>query len=416
MDFNSLEEIRLGIKDNNPFAYMKEVDYIYGKCSFSPSFSQEEMGYEMLKSAESGNVYAMAEIAKWYDSGIYFEQSEEKHFQWLKKIVNSEIGWMTAQSLFDEAEGNIYYRNDFLLDAYFFSEPVGEAALQLGLKEMNISKKENLNAALNYLKIAYVCRCNCEKYIRDVEKRLHELTQSKTTKKPTLETTSSDFIANLSQKNIDDFGKVNWDNLSEVSQKYINTATFAFQQLLAIEENNFSYVDFSIVVSPLLRALELELKIRLYEQYLDYLKNTFHNVEDYLNYNNISGFYEIKSRNIIITKNAENVYCFENQENNKFTLGSLKYFFGMKNKKTQESQEITIDKSALDFLSIHVKKDNLSLPLWVENLCNDIETVRGLRNESSHGGTILSLNDAQYIINQLIKIKRILINLISDWQ
>ena len=166
----------------------------------------------------------------------------------------------------------------------------------------------------------------------------------------------------------------------------------------------------------MLRALELELKIRLYEQYLDYIKNTFNNVEDFLNYNNISGFYEIKSRNSIIVKKNENVYCFENQENNKFTLGSLKYFFGMNNKKTQESQEITIDKSALDFLSIHVKKDNLSLPLWVENLCNDIETVRGLRNESSHGGTILSLNDAQYIINQLIKIKRILINLISDWQ
>ncbi len=416
MDFNSLEEIRLGIKDNNPFAYMKEVDYFYGKCSFSPSFSQEEIVSEMLKTAESGNIYAMAEIAKWYDTGAYVEKSEEKYFQWLKKIIDSGNGSMTARTLFDEANGYINAQSNDYFDALIFSDPVGQAALQLGLKEMNISKEKNLNTALQYFKIACVCHWDCEKYICDVENRLRELAQPKITKTPTLETTSRDFIANLSQKNIDDFGRVNWDKLSEVSQKYINTATFAFQQLLAIEEKSFSYIDFSIVVSPLLRALELELKIRLYEQYLDYLKNTFHNVEDYLNYNNISGFYEIKSRNIIITKNAENVYCFEDQGSNKFTLGSLKYFFGINNTKTQGSRKTIIDKSAFDFLSIHLKKDNLSPPLWIENLCNDIETVRRLRNESSHGGTILSLNDAQYTINQLIKIKRILINILSDWQ
>lgn len=204
---------------------------------------------------------------------------------------------------------------------------------------------------------------------------------------------------------------MNNSGLTFESQKYIYTAIKALSYFskLSIEEESF--IDYSVVVSPLMRALELELKRRLFLPYVKYVSDKFVDVSDFSNYNNITMQYHLKKYRSFIIDNS-----FKECDKCEFTLGCLKYIYGLDvNYAQNSSEEIRIDRSSKEYLEENLCIQ-LSVEKWYYQLSLDVKEVRDLRNRSSHGGTVLIKEDAEWAVDMLLKTKKILINLLNSWK
>ena len=82
-------------------------------------------------------------------------------------------------------------------------------------------------------------------------------------------------------------------------------------------------MDYSPVITLLSKALELELKKRFYDSYLEYLRRRFRDdAEKYIDYNDL----DPGKNRVILYQNPRRKYVFvDSNMNDSFTLGSFPY-------------------------------------------------------------------------------------------
>lgn len=235
------------------------------------------------------------------------------------------------------------------------------------------------------------------------------------------------------------FGEIYWDRLQPETRVYIQTAVFSFLQFLNTDECLQSKFDYSGVISLLMRALELELKKRFCIGYMSYLRECCPNPVDFLHKNGLR--WNLKDKDIKgIVKYVKDddssplqyiSYDGDNTEDGSyyFSMGKLNRFTGYKAGRNQKEATIHIDATFLEYLkwktNDKAKRANHESPKdttidkkirdWVRTISNNVDSMRLMRNNASHGGVILSIESAMQIFNTLILVRKVLKELVTPF-
>lgn len=233
---------------------------------------------------------------------------------------------------------------------------------------------------------------------------------------------------------IEQFGDAGWNKLAPESRRYLLTGIFCFIQMYYTGKEQYKNMDFASAISPVMKALELELRIRFFDGYLDYLNKHYKTVYEYLKANKetIKGFPE-ETRRCVVLKNRktgrleflnykrEKDYC-------KFTLGSFRFVIGLTNY-INSMKNMSIDRTALNYcindLFIIEKfvhndekddsKDVLEYRIiqWLNDFCVQLEKLKDYRNHAAHGGEIMKISDAEFCFDEIVIVNRLLFTLVS---
>ena len=183
-------------------------------------------------------------------------------------------------------------------------------------------------------------------------------------------------------------------------------------------------VDFSSVVITLMKSLEYEMKIRFLYGYLYYLHAEVP-VDEYISDNSLSPTtkrYNPYNRGMILfqARDGDIEYIIPETKDTDFTLGSFKYVVGMM--PNQSGREITGQYTLPDASAVKYCEQKLMCRKsveannggdWLSAIVNKIDSITALRNDAAHGGVILSRMSAESAFMDLIRIKKILVNLVD---
>ena len=252
-------------------------------------------------------------------------------------------------------------------------------------------------------------------------KHLHKpaLTFTKKAIPPQLERKEQKDISVISPDEIAryDFGNL-WNQLTEISQKSISTAYKNYYQ-----NKDDSDYDFSSVVGLLGKALEGELKIRFYNNYIEYLKNHFDSAQDFIQCNKLNNFQINTLTKVLLyapkTENREfQFYDYVNHGN--FTLGSFRFLLGIdKQGNISSSSKLYCHLSMIEYVKTFLYKDvfltksDAEVDVFLKELSDNIATLIEYRNDAAHAGKNLTVADANYVLYILITTKKILLRILD---
>ena len=299
------------------------------------------------------NPFAMRHVALWYaDLEYYTEEKIEKNYlKWIlktrtwieKRYQVDEIDSESCKKLLSwtyEAEGLIYSEKQ---DNESRNRAIKCLEIAEGLNDFNKILDNGIkveyvgNSVLNRListdrTIAYVNRIRYGTF-------LNELAGNTLVE-----------VKEKAERKAQELIEGEWSKLHETSKKQIVTALYTLKVME--EANGESDFDYSAIVSLLSRALEYEIKIRFYKNYLEYLKAKFQ-INDYIEANNLSKLGEYKSRKLIVDMYEDEegkavvtgYHEYEGIGEKQFTLGSINYPIGF----SYKSNISTIDITFIDY-------------------------------------------------------------------
>lgn len=175
----SWEELLEGVKKQIAIDHHTIVKYLIKNCK-----TEKELIDKMFEQANNGNLFAMKQIAEWYNDGIYIENDFSESIKWYSRIYKTFERRFTLEFMYEETYGDhnssLYYsyytsNPDSIgaTDCLIFSDPVGTAASNLGDYYSKKNTEEDLKMALQYYNDALACRFSeCQDKKELVEKKL----------------------------------------------------------------------------------------------------------------------------------------------------------------------------------------------------------------------------------------------------
>ncbi len=387
-------------------------------CKITNEKITSESRIAKMKSLD--NPFAMKSVALWYaDSEYYTEEKIDKNYlKWIlktrtwieKRYQIEEIDSELCKKLLAwsyEAEGLIYSEN---LDDESRKKAIRclETARKLNDTEKKINGEFEIEYADNsvLMRLKQTERAMSYMNILRYTSFLRDLTGATLVE-----------IKEKAEKKAEELIEDEWCKLHETSKKQIVTALYTLKVMEeANGENDF---DYSAIVSLLSRALEYEVKIRFYKNYLEYLKEEFQ-INDYVESNNLTKSGEYKSRKLIVDVYEDEegdavitgYHEYDGIGEKQFTLGSINYPIGF----SYKSNISSIDSTFLDYCKNDLwEKESTEEDIikWITSICRSVLELSETRNHASHGGYNLCKNEAVQALDDIILIGKILVNLLK---
>ncbi|GEM_PF-4371880 len=192
-----------------------------------------------------------------------------------------------------------------------------------------------------------------------------------------------------------------WGKFQEASQVGITTAKLCFDTFESLKTG----FDYAAVITPIMKALEVELKKRFYDEYLRYLIQHYE-PNDYAHATEQSKN-ELICRKILEVKDGRLVYI---SDTSVFTLGDFRFIIG-----ASRLSKIRIHQPFIQYCQDVLFDDAVEkqkIIAWLTDLVHSIHSLRSLRNESAHGGKTQNRMDAQTALDELIDVKKILVKIV----
>ena len=209
-------------------------------------------------------------------------------------------------------------------------------------------------------------------------------------------------------------GESIWRHLPESDKIGLQTAELCIE-LLKTNSHNF---DFSSSTMPLFKVLEKELIDHFYIPYLSYLRVHYPFAKEYIKHNGLDkntrerGNPDYRRNRILYYNNRIGDYRYKNGKRKsgeiEFTLGNYAPTVGM-------DMGFTCDKTAIEFYKdiYFVSNSISSIQDWICKTAKAIDSLANQRNQSAHGGYIKNLEDANYAMDTIIKVRKVLLDVIS---
>lgn len=355
----------------------------------------QRIEYLMKDARLHHNLYSMWELAQIYRN----QDSLDDYIFWLRRIYSES--WQYAEALRMEKH-DPYTINNLLGDALIWSEVIIPAYDELGLLEMAKGDEKSIQEAILIFR-----SIDCHYY--DAPQRIEQARMTlERLKKSACNT--DDFTIDLEKE----IGPEAWRLLQATSRSYIYTSQYVFNDLFHLDENEQQKIDFSCAILPLMKALELELKKLFSLEYLKYLRQFVYSSETYCSLNGIDPgklenewpFYKKdEAYNFRISDLSEDAGSVSPYIIARFTLGNLTHIVGRK--KTKNGTFFY--KTALDFC---YWKGITDPQKWLEYITTSVDQLIRKRNESAHAGEIATIMDANYCLDRMIYINRLIRNIV----
>lgn len=397
---------------------IKRTETLIAECNAANEIMQKALA-SLLSEAEN-NLYAMHVVAEAYKTGSLLPKSEDMWYQYLEKMLNSDFGKMIiqdAQFLSYELDKGMEFGAQYgrYGDVYEYSEILGYAAFDLGLRDYTSSSATEIQSSLEYFKIGdtllKITGAGIETYINAAKQRLEEFSEDVPPNG-----VLGNFVLKYQQQLAAEIEEPVWNRLDKMSKIFISTALFCYHQFKSERNARDGEIDYSPVISLLSKALELELRKRFYHRYLEYLKETFNNnAARYIDYNGLS-----PRRNKFLRYDQVNSnYVFVDSNNRGlFTLGDFPYAISNNLHGELHTSVIDFCKDVLfshdcDLYHENAETYRQKISDWLKNYKDDVEVVRSLRNRSAHPNSILNVADADLCQNYIIRVQHLIDKLIQ---
>lgn len=200
-----------------------------------------------------------------------------------------------------------------------------------------------------------------------------------------------------------------WNRIQAETKVDLVTAELCYRQFLVHSNTG---LDFSSVINPVMKALELELRTRFYDEYFSYIKRSY-SPSEYAhtvwkkNYPGDSTLARVRCK---ILEYAGNSLIFQT-DTDEFTIGNFRFTIGATSLKT-----VFVDQPVIDFCQKELFREYQvsasDIQSWLKSLVLNIESMRELRNDSSHAGKTQSQADAETALDELVKVKKIIATIV----
>ena len=382
------------------------------------------------KSAENGNGTAQWRLGDLYSDGLGVEKNPQEAVNWVRKSAENDNG--TAQCIM----GNLYHDGyeDVILPcpekavewwkkAVENEFPEEEAACRLGYAYYDgDGVEQNIQEAKRWFQVAVDNGYSCEAMLDIIRSELKERDNNQMQQYADLiirkKISISKLYKRVSKDLRKDFGST-WELLQLRSQKFLITGVMCY--ILLYSTGVYGNIDFSSAITPMFKALELELGKYLYSGYVQYLRE------------NEVPFREFVGRRVFIKKISEYEPAYRDPEDlSEFTLGTLQYLFGAERRssggayetnsedkrryKTRSGTYIkTVDATMLQYLKTIVKEDafvginaDREMTDYLFYLSETVATLADrFRNPAAHKN-VMSHAHAEECGNYLIKVEKLL--------
>ena len=348
-------------------------------------------------SAELGHTPAQLRLGNFYQKGIenVLAPSPKKAVEWWKKAAENKV-------------------------------PDGDAACQLGYAYYDgDGVARDLQEAKKWFQKALELGVSCEPALDMVRSELKETEENQMQQYARQVVGKGRLDISKLHKRVtndlrQDFGDA-WELLQPKSQKFLTTGVMCYVLLYSVGSVNGT-VDFSSAITPMFKALELELGKYLYTGYVQYLQE-----------NNVP-FREFVGKRMFIKKISEYdpMYC-DPKDTTEFTLGALPFLFGADRKqmggghieiasddkrryKTHSGETVkTVDATMLQYLKTITKEDAFGnvdrereMTDYLFYLSDTVGTLaERFRNPAAHD-VVMSRNHAEICGNYLIKVQKMI--------
>jgi len=398
---------------------LEKAKQLVSDCNAAKETLQESLS-PLLLEAES-NLYAMREVAEAYRVGSFLPQSDDMYYYYLKQIVSSDLAQYVIEQgkyLSYDLDHGMPYGAQFerYREVYEYSELIGYTAFDLGLRYYGSSSPDDLRMAIGYFEIAdslfTLSGAGIQHYIDTAKKRLADYRAPVPS-----DGVLGDFVSKYQQQLAGYIEEDIWNRLDSKSRIFISTAFYCHQQFKDEPTARDGEIDYSPVITLLSKALELELKKRFYDSYLEYLRRRFRdNAETYIEYNDLD---PCKNR-VILYQNPRRKYVFvDSNMNDSFTLGSFPYIVASGTHNYDKIYPSAADycKDVLFSHDCELFRNDPSaykreIEQWLKNYITEVETVRPVRNRSAHPNSILRDADAVFCQDVIIRVKHLIDKLI----
>lgn len=199
-------------------------------------------------------------------------------------------------------------------------------------------------------------------------------------------------------------GEEAWDKLQSKTRTGIITSELCFSSFKT--DTGF---DFSSVIVPIMKGLELELRHSFYEPYLAFIKSNYATPKDYVD-DNWRGNYPgdktaAEQRSKILSFDGSSLK-FQSLTR-EFTIGNVRYLIGATNRWNTHVDESFLKYCENDLFRGHTvrRKD---IKKWIKNLLQSLEGLRRIRNDSSHAGKLQNVIDAKTVLDELIEVEKVM--------
>ena len=416
----------IGAKYSERIKYKKNIAFFPQQVIFSDASDFEE---------QTDKVYY--ELLEKYYRFFYQDGEHAGYVRIVKKLYDNKYS--------DQAKSSLKTKD------WLYINDLARLAESLGFYYSGYQDLARLKDAKKYLEIAMWCQMDVSSTLVLTEKRIamkesgqspFAIVKKQFTDLFPIDINENNYFSlfsDIEQVLKTEFGEIYWNRMQSETRTYIQTAVYSFLQFLNTDECLQSKFDYSGVISLLMRALELELKKRFCTGYMSYLREYCPNPFDYLQKNGLR--YNIKDKDIKgIVKYVKDdsssplqyiSYDEDNTEDGSyfFSIGKLNRFTGYKAGRNKKEVNIHVDATFLDYLkwkmndkdaraSYESPKDRSierKIKDWVRTISNDVESVRHMRNDASHGGAVLDVVAAMQIFNTLILVKKVLKELITPF-
>lgn len=408
---------------------------------YKNTVSEEEIINTIVEAEDNHDPSACMKLAEWYKTGTVLEQSDEEYVKMLHKAYEYADESGNIQRLmkdwYDEEFGNEHFTGvaaNISVDEWKAGAILGSAAYKLGLYYANFNIIEELRKAENYFRVSLWCHFDTRSLLKDTAQRIQNLEYAAEdpSLSPVLTSFRQTIFRNISLRTIDEyavktltsvnanlkeeFSEESWNKLQRETQIYLSTALMTFGFYTGVGQDNYKDVDFSSCISLLMRGLEYEIKLRFYKGYLSYLQDKYSDPARYIEKNKLDRSDVTKTRTTILYKDRSGDLHYKDYRISKhsYTLGSITASIGYEN--TNNEDNVKVDATFMEYCKnalIESEWDRNAIKEWIHNICDNVEALRVMRNNASHGGRVLTEADAEYVLDQMVFTQKILEKLAS---
>ena len=405
--------------------------YYYGKGGLVQNYKKAFNLYEMA--AQQGHAPAQQCLGYMYYKGIGVKQNYKKAISYFEKSASKEhrAALHCLGKMYKDGLGvNIDYKKsiDYFLRA--IKQDYYESCYELAMMYYDgLGVEVDLQKAKELFEKANNNECKCEYILNIVKNELGETDDEVGMKEYAKEISNKNLTILQLHNQLDEDLKKDfcdtWDKLQNESKSFLKTGLFQYFSLYNLGEEIYKEYDFSSSVTPMVKALENELKRYFYEGYICYLKQ-----------NNIEPN-KFNEKKVFIKKEDGKLVYRDIHDSDGFSLGTIKYLVGVENKekidfsikelKEKEDfatrhtvngkNEYTVDTTILDYFEKISKSEQLDsrkeLIMYLVDLCNEVTSISdSFRNKSAHT-TKITCGMANVCANYLIKVKKMIKNFVD---
>lgn len=432
----------------------------------SIKYEEQEIVNNIQIEVDHKNIFSMMTMALWYRDGNHVYQSDLKYIKLLEDILSIKTPYLNSVTTLASLQQE--NSNDASHDLY--NDVLGEATLLLGQYYSSCTTDTEIHKADNYLKqsrlyapktVASTLPVLAPAFgilgglglvgkiaaglpilaygagavafapaapllaigggIFGVRKLYKKLTKEE--QDPYKDSYEESFPSKIKdkikksvplspeKKAIYAFGDL-WYKLLPESQKKIVSAYKSIDTFT--KDKDF---DFSSIIIMLGTALEGELRIRFYDNYIKYLTDEFGTPQNYKEYNNLTNTQFDKRSRLFDRKNHKEFRNYYRDP--EFTIGSYRYIIGIDQAGSYSHKIEVCDKSAIEYTKFILYRNAFfhetdeQINTFLTELSNDMAPLHSSRNKAAHAMNKISCEDVDIFLNDLIYTRKVLLRILD---